>query len=254
MDDKQFRQFFQRELGRLFTRDVESADEVVDTFNELFAVIQKLKSYTDEQLQELGSGIVKELIDIVKNTEQKLETLTKRDTDIQKEIGAVDLKIDAELSVLKKKLTDEISDLSKQIEAVQIIKGEDGRDGRDGKDGSPDTPEQVRDKLETLKDDERLDKSAIKGLDDLDKRFTQIASMPKGNGGGSPVRLQHDGTLVSDRPVSTINFGNDLNVTQSGDTATVEFDGLEGVGVATITVSSSQPANPAIGDLWVDIS
>jgi len=41
-----------------------------------------------------------------------------------------------------------------------------GAKGKDGKDGSPDTPEQVRDKLETLQADERLDKSAIKGLED----------------------------------------------------------------------------------------
>jgi len=45
--------------------------------------------------------------------------------------------------------------------------GLDGKDGIDGKDGSPDTPTQVRDKLELLKKDERLSKSAIKGLDNL---------------------------------------------------------------------------------------
>ncbi len=40
-----------------------------------------------------------------------------------------------------------------------------GRDGRDGKDGSSDTADQVRDKLESLTEDNRLDISAIKGLD-----------------------------------------------------------------------------------------
>lgn len=39
--------------------------------------------------------------------------------------------------------------------------------GQDGKDGSPDTPVQLRDKLELLKDDERLDFSAIKGTEKL---------------------------------------------------------------------------------------
>ena len=42
------------------------------------------------------------------------------------------------------------------------IQGEKGNDGKNGLDGSPDTPEQVRDKLETLKEDERLDVSSIK--------------------------------------------------------------------------------------------
>lgn len=39
-------------------------------------------------------------------------------------------------------------------------------DIRDGKDGSPDSAQQVRDKLESLEGDERLDKSAVKGLEE----------------------------------------------------------------------------------------
>lgn len=41
---------------------------------------------------------------------------------------------------------------------------QDGKPGEKGKDGSPDTPVQVKDKLETLKGDDRLDASAIKNL------------------------------------------------------------------------------------------
>ena len=52
------------------------------------------------------------------------------------------------------------------IDGENGIDGKNGLNGKDGKDGSPDTPEQVRDKLETLKGEERLDKSAIKGLDE----------------------------------------------------------------------------------------
>lgn len=71
-----------------------------------------------------------------------------------------------------------------EIRAIKVKNGKDGRDGIDGRDGtdgldgSPDTPAQVRDKLETLKDDERLDKSAIKGLEriisqpDLDRAIS----------------------------------------------------------------------------------
>lgn len=45
--------------------------------------------------------------------------------------------------------------------------GRDGKDGRNGTDGSPDTAEEVRDKLETLVGEERLDASAIKNLPEL---------------------------------------------------------------------------------------
>lgn len=44
--------------------------------------------------------------------------------------------------------------------------GQDGKDGEDGKDGSPDSPLQIKYKLESLTDGERLDASAIKNLPD----------------------------------------------------------------------------------------
>lgn len=66
--------------------------------------------------------------------------------------------------------------------------GDNGINGKDGKDGSPDTPEQVRDKLEILKGEERLDRSAIKGLEE------EIEKLKKGDGGvrffGGTRRLQ----------------------------------------------------------------
>lgn len=53
------------------------------------------------------------------------------------------------------------------------INGIDGTNGENGKDGSPDSPLQIKDKLETLKDDERLDISAIKGTDHLQDRIVK---------------------------------------------------------------------------------
>jgi len=45
--------------------------------------------------------------------------------------------------------------------------GVNGTNGKDGKDGSPDMAEDIRNKLELLEGDDRLDKSAIKGLEEL---------------------------------------------------------------------------------------
>lgn len=56
--------------------------------------------------------------------------------------------------------------------------GEKGEKGDPGKDGSPDMAEDIRNKLELLEGDERLDASAIKGLDELVKQ-----AVPKQNGG-----------------------------------------------------------------------
>ena len=52
--------------------------------------------------------------------------------------------------------------------------GVNGENGIDGKNGSPDTSEQIRNKLEELKNEDRLDKSAIKGLEELEKKIDDI--------------------------------------------------------------------------------
>src|SRR3990167_8707972 len=51
-----------------------------------------------------------------------------------------------------------------QVVLPQIVMPLDGRDGAPGKNGSPDTPEQVKDKLASLKGNDRLDASVIKNL------------------------------------------------------------------------------------------
>lgn len=53
------------------------------------------------------------------------------------------------------------------------IDGLKGEQGEKGKDGSPDTSEQVRDKLESLKGKERLDISAIEGLEERIKAIPE---------------------------------------------------------------------------------
>ena len=51
-----------------------------------------------------------------------------------------------------------------------------GSKGEDGKDGSPDMAEDVRNKLELLEGNERLDRKAIKGLDELEKSVKETTS------------------------------------------------------------------------------
>lgn len=91
------------------------------------------------------------------------------------------------------KMKDRIATLKDGRDGISGLTGEAGKDGMSiigpaGKDGSPDTPKQVRDKLESLRGEERLDKSAIKGLDDLEKRIQLGAS--RGGGGMSRLALQ----------------------------------------------------------------
>ncbi|PIZ87458.1 MAG: hypothetical protein COX92_01135 [Candidatus Nealsonbacteria bacterium CG_4_10_14_0_2_um_filter_40_15] len=52
------------------------------------------------------------------------------------------------------------------------------------KDGSPDTPEEIRNKLEGLNGDERIDKSAIRGLEELIRGIGKGTGLTFFGGGG----------------------------------------------------------------------
>jgi hypothetical protein len=56
-------------------------------------------------------------------------------------------------------------------DGITPVKGVDYFDGEDGKDLEPITPDILRDKLESLKGDERLDKSAVKGLEEWETKL-----------------------------------------------------------------------------------
>jgi len=58
--------------------------------------------------------------------------------------------------------------------------GSDGKNGKDGKDGSPDTAGELADKLEMLEGKDRLDVSAIKGLEEFVKDITPVGRTPFG--------------------------------------------------------------------------
>lgn len=91
----------------------------------------------------------------------------------KKDLLEYDLQIDEKT---RKKLKGDKGDRGfPGLDGYTPIKGKDyfdGEQGKPGKDGSPDTAEQVRDKLEELKEDERLDISAVRGVD---KKIEKIA-------------------------------------------------------------------------------
>lgn len=83
------------------------------------------------------------------------------------------------------------------------------------------TADEARDKLETLKGDNRLDKSAIKGIEKIEEEVRRIDAKPTGKGSGGRQDVWHTGNLETMQKMS---------------------------------VSAAAPTSPSINDLWVDIS
>lgn len=130
------------------------------------------------------------------------------------------------------------------------LDGKDGVDGKDGKDGSPDTANQIKEKLESLEDKDRLDKSAIKGLDDELKR---IEALPRGGGGVSAIGVRQAFKYIfhTEEPTGLINGVNTTYKVSTPIWAIIGFT-LNGEQIAelpnytfanrTITFSSALPA------------
>lgn len=84
---------------------------------------------------------------------------------------------------------------------IDGVDGQDGEKGEKGDNGSLDEPEEIRDKLQLLKDDERLDVTAIKGIDKLIKD-----NKPKIIGSGTTViTARENGTHVG-YDIRDLNF------------------------------------------------
>jgi len=54
----------------------------------------------------------------------------------------------------------------------------------------PVSGELIRNELEALQGDDRLDKSAVKGIDELEKKITEVSKRPSGGGGMSRIALE----------------------------------------------------------------
>ena len=115
------------------------------------------------------------------------------------------------------------------------IDGVNGKPGRDGLDGSPDTAEQVRDKLETLEGEDRLDSKHIKNL---------------------PKWIKEKG---KDMLVGGIRFFEnladvsiDISVKRQDMIAQYNQTNKRWQNGIAITVSDTAPTDPEINDLWVN--
>lgn len=93
------------------------------------------------------------------------------------------------------------------------------------------TPEHIRDKLETLVGEERLDKSAIKGLDELVKKENKFTLF--GGSGG----------------IKEITAGRNISI----DNSSIQYPIVTNTN-PKITVATTAPTSPVLYDLWVDIT
>lgn len=178
----------------------------------------------------------------------------------------INLELEINKDDFKKKL--DIKDGKTPVKGIDYFDGEDGEtpvkgvDYFDGKDGSPDTKEQVRDKLEELKDNERLDISAIKGTESLIEEIAKkIAKKEVKNVKPNTVTMYGGGSSSSSglgdsfETVSSnlSSYANTLNYDGNGDITSIEysngvtktFNYTDG-DITSIVLSGSTPSGIAL--------
>jgi len=228
--------------------------------------LQKLKekltaideAVTIEQLKKAIEAMLAFSVKLQTKTEDELKTISE---SVKTAISRIESTATDNHATTSGKLTTElenmVNDARFQVESMiseaqakidEVKSGEDGADGVsgtngiDGKDGSPDTAEEVRDKLETLDGEERLDVSAIKGLDKYDLALSELKNRPIPSGvAGRGVDVQDEG--ISLGLLKILNFtGAGVSVTRLGDSAIISITG-GGAGSTTPVQQSGSIGN-----------
>lgn len=166
---------------RIEKRNADAVDLIEQTWGKMYGKMQNDHSMT---LSEMKAGVNELFVG---------EQLRK----IREDLTA---KIDTKLAEVKDGKTPSKEELKALI--VPLIPPP-----KKAKDGSPDTPAQIRDKLETLKDEDRLDASAIKGLED---RLKRIENRPTRGGGTSAIGVRQAFKYIAhtEQPTGVIDGAN----------------------------------------------
>jgi len=128
-------------------------------------------------------------------------------------------------SMPRPKEVDEVALIQKILLRIKIPK--DGKDGKSGRDGSPDSPTDIKEKIESLRGNDRLDARALKNL-------------PKQGGGAGSSGLQ---------------YLQDVKLTNPTDNQSLTYDSASGKWVnETVSGGSGDVATDAIWDAKGDLA
>lgn len=223
-----------KELKDLFELIIVIIDNVKRTFVEDFKELEKKISASEVSTNKIKDNTIvieKRLLTSVENKVSALakefETkINKLDKDLYQAIDTAKKESDSSEQI-KKLVSDfevKFNTLKKEIANIELLEGNPGEKGdtftfndltKDqkeelkGKDGSPDDAEDIRNKLELLTDDERLDKKAIKGLEELENKLNKIISekaKPIGSVSGRDIFADLDISDQLDGVAKTFNI------------------------------------------------
>lgn len=146
----------------------------------LLGVFEDPDVATKQEVAEVFAEILNQFKELDSNTVNNLNAIENKLTNLLDSRGIVsEIKNKKEIDSINKRITKEIESIKKIISSIELKHGKDGKDADEEvivgkvleqiklpeyKEIVLDSPEQMRDKLESLEGEDRLDASAIKNL------------------------------------------------------------------------------------------
>lgn len=154
----------------LYTLDQRADDDVVEVFFLFKEVVDNFRKEIEKQLSKLEGETGEAFSDVG-------SALDKLEKKVQKEIEKTESGSLSKLKDLAQKLEREVGKIREEMPSMPDLSLLEGKIGEVEKKIVSITAEEIRNKLESLKGEERLDKSAIKGLEEelkaLEKKIEQ---------------------------------------------------------------------------------
>lgn len=210
---------------------VVTADEVIEVVQTMFKVIKDLEENLNSSItagDDKTTAQSQEIRDDLDGLTVQVTSLTRTNADL---VGALGTKVSSNFQDTQRRMGEMFRELQRisdripsmpNMEPVQkrITELERKMSSLPGED----TAEKIRNRLETLKGDERLDAFAIKNL----PKAVQSTSMSIG-GGSSGIKGVSAGTNIS-----------------------VDGNPYTPMVTLNIPVQSTAPADPVVNQLWID--
>lgn len=197
-------------IKRNLEKETPSTEEVADLIATIIQVVKEAKEHLEKQARENKMEMDDSFHEAISNLEDMGREMEVKMMDMH---SKMDKKMSDEMDDLVKKVYSEIRKVEKSIPTLNF----EPIYGKIKEVESKIVPfelkaEDVRDSLEILRDNERLDKSAIKGIEAIEEKIKSIELRPSGVGGGSRgIQLYVDG--VKEGQVNMVNLIAGTNVT-----------------------------------------
>ena len=205
-----------------------TAEKNLEKLESLITLLQE--GVSKEEFVKSFEAVIDLVLKIEKNLRDKNQEYTDLLTQLYQELGIKIIQTNTqEFSAVKSKIEQALIEQQNGMNFIydKVRKIKEGKDGYtprkgfdyfdgytpikgvdyfDGLAGSPDTPVAVREKLESLNENERLDKDAIKGLNEVLQELRNQTSRRLGGRGVAFSKTAMDFHIIDgETPTGTIN-------------------------------------------------